>query len=229
MTYNDHIIRGEKLSELMKGSFADAVYLIVRGEKSGKTESKLFEAMLISSIDHGMGTASSMSARFAASGGVPVNAGIAAGVLALGEYHGGAIEGAMNQLVNVSDAQSFVKKALDEKQVIYGFGHKVYKDVDPRAQQLLEMAKKEKFASENIELAENIEKELEDQKGKKLVLNIDGAIAALLLAMGFTPKQGKAIFVIARTPGLAAQVVEEIENEKPVRRIDESDISYEGK
>lgn len=230
MTDDDHIIRGEKLSDLIATSnFSDAIYLILRGEKPTEAQSKVFTAMLVSVIDHGMGTASSMTARFAASGGNTVNSSIAAGVLALGDYHGGAIEKAMEQLTEVKDAKQFVTDALANKKTIYGFGHKIYKDSDPRVAQVLSVCEKAGFKSTNIELVQVIEKEIEAQKGKKIVLNIDGLMAAILLEMGFNPLQGKGLFVIARTPGLTAQVVEELQSDDHVRRIDEDKIDYEGK
>jgi len=132
----------------------------------------------------------------------------------------------MDQLSKITNAKEFVSKILSDKQVFYGFGHKVYKDKDPRAKQLIELCDKVGLKSKYLDLVSEIEKEIEVQKGKKIVLNIDGAI---LLEMGFSPRHGKAVFVIGRTPGLAAQVVEELENEEPVRRVDEKDIQYHGK
>ena len=227
MTDDDHIIRGEELSKIMEGSFANAIFLILKGKNPTEVESKIFETMLVSIIDHGMGTTSSMAARFVASAGNSVNSAIGTGILALGDYHGGAIEKAMEQLKDVINAKDFVKKALDNKQTIYGFGHKIYKDEDPRTQQILSLCQELKYQSKYIDLVQEIEEEIESQKGKKIILNIDGLIAAILLEMGFTSNVGKAFFVIGRTPGLAAQVIEELENEPPVRRIDESEITYE--
>ncbi|MAF14010.1 MAG: citryl-CoA lyase [Parcubacteria group bacterium] len=229
MTADDHIIRGEKLSDLMSGSFSDAIFLILAARKPNDQESKIFSTMLISVIDHGMGTTSSQAARFVASGGNSVNTAIASGVLSLGDYHGGAIEGAMKQLINVNDVAEFVKNNLDNKNLIYGFGHKIYKEADPRTQQILKLCQELSYQSKYIDLVQSIETELEKQKVKKLPLNVDGVMAAILLEMGFSAKAGKALFVIGRTPGLAAQVIEEQENEKPVRRVSEEEIKYEGK
>ena len=118
---------------------------------------------------------------------------------------------------------------LEGKKIVYGFGHKIYKDKDPRVGQILAVCKKAKFSSQYIDLVLAIEQEIEQQKGKKIVLNIDGLMAAILLAMDFNPLQGKGVFIIARTPGLVAQVVEELESEEPVRRLEEDEISYQGK
>ena len=229
MTADDHTIRGHKLSALMKGSFSDAIFLILNGETPSPQQSKIFEALLVSIIDHGMGTTSSLASRFVASGGNSVNASIAGGVLAIGDYHGGAIEKAMAALRGVSSAKEFVGNGLEKHHTFYGFGHKLYKERDPRVISLLQICEDENFRSPYIDLMKEIEHEIAKQKGNKIPLNIDGLIAAILLAMNFDPLAGKAVFVIARTPGLAAQVVEELKNEPPVRRIDESNITYEGK
>ena len=115
---------------------------------------------------------------------------------------------------------------VKDKEVIYGFGHKVYKDEDPRVKQLSAICEEEKFDSMFIDEAFAIEKALEEKKGKKICLNVDGFMAAVLLEMGFSAEAGRGVFIIARTPGLVAQAVEEKENEKPVRRVDEEDIEY---
>jgi len=227
---NDHIIRGEKLSELIQdASFSDTIYLLIKGEKPTAIQSKVFTSALVSIIDHGMGTASSMAARFAASGGNTVNASVAAGVIALGDYHGGAIEKAMEQLTQVTSAKDFVADAINHKKTVYGFGHKIYKEEDPRVRQLLDVCEKSGFISPYIDVLKSIEQEMAQQKGKKIPLNIDGLIAAILLEFNFTPQQGKGFFIIGRTPGLVAQVVEELASEEPVRRISEEEITYQGK
>src|SRR3989344_4758134 len=146
MTPDDHIIRGEKLSQLMKeNSFAQVIYLLLKGEKPSAKEAAVFEAALISVIDHGMGTTSSMTARFAASGGNSVNASVAAGIIALGDYHGGAIEKAMEQFRKISLVKDFVADALKNKKIIYGFGHSVYKNRDPRVKEILLVCDKVNF------------------------------------------------------------------------------------
>ena len=227
---DDHIIRDEKLSNLIqKSSFADTIFLLLSGKKPTKAQSKIFEAALISVIDHGMGTTSSMAARFVASGGNEVNTSVAAGVMALGDYHGGAIEKTMQQLMQITLVKNFVSDALENKKTIYGFGHKIYKDTDPRVNQLLEICQKVKFNSAHIDTLKSIEIEIRKQKGKKIPLNIDGLLAAILLEFGFNPQQGRGFFIIARTPGLVAQVVEELDSKEPVRRVDEQDIVYTGK
>ena len=79
-----------------------------------------------------------------------------------------------------------------------------------------------------IEKAQNIAKEFEKESGKKLVLNIDMAIAACMSELGFDYKLGKAIFCLGRLPGMIAHTYEEATEEKPYRRFEESDVIYKG-
>ena len=208
----DIILRGRKLSSLMEGSFSDAIFLLLGKRMPNEKESKLFNAMLVSVVDHGMGTASSLSSRFVMSTGNSLNTAVGAGVLALGDLHGGAIEKAMEQLL--SD---------DESDLYYGFGHKVYKEKDPRVVKILSLCKELDYNSKYIDKALKIEEKL---KEKKVILNIDGLIAAILLEMGFDSSVGKGFFIVGRVPGLVAQAVEEKESEEKVRRLDEEDIKY---
>ena len=69
-----------------------------------------------------------------------------------------------------------------------------------------------KFSDEFIKIAQDLENELEEQKGSKLPLNIDGSIAVVLCTFGWPSKLGKAVFIIARTPGLCGQYLNSIDN-----------------
>ena len=82
-------IRGYRLLDLVGNlSFAQAIYLILKGELPNEKESKMMEAMFVSVIDHGIAPPSVISARAVASGGNSLNVGVAAGVLAFGSAHG---------------------------------------------------------------------------------------------------------------------------------------------
>jgi len=213
------VLRGEKLIDLMEDNFSDVIFFTLLGRKPSSVESKIFSAMLISVVDHGMGTTSSLTSRFVMSGGNSMNTAVGAGVLALGDYHGGAIEKAMGQYLGIEDVVKFVK----ENKIIFGFGHKVYKNFDPRVKELLKLCNKLGYKSKYINLVLDIEKEI-----KKVCLNVDGFIAAVLLEMGFNSELGKGVFIIGRVVGLVAQAYEEKLKEKPVRRIDEESIEYTG-
>lgn len=214
-----------------EASFAKVIYLILKGEMPDKNSEKMLSAMLTIAIDHGVEPASVVAARNVYSGGSPLQAAVAAGVSAFGEYHGGATEAAMENFLKYCPPRGpGLKKMIDDfaktGQRIPGFGHRVYTQ-DLRTERLLSLARQWGFYSKYVKFVFSLQQEL--SKGpKKLPLNIDGIFAALLLEMGFNPKVGKGVFIIARTPGLVAHVVEEALREKPVRRLTEKDVEYDG-
>jgi len=228
-------IRGYRLLDLVGNlSFAQAIYLILKGELPTEKESKMMEAMLVSVIDHGIAPPSAIAARAVASGGNSLNVGVAAGVLAFGSAHGGALEDAMKFLQDgVKSGRSveeIVKEYLENKKPIPGYGHRYYKDFDPRTKRLMDIAKELGFYGPHCKFAEDVEEEISRQKGKRLVLNVDGAIAAIASEMGFDWRLGKGFFIIGRVPGLVAHVYEELTTEKPFsKRLDEeTEVEYTG-
>jgi citryl-CoA lyase len=212
----DAVIRGEKLEEVMEMDFADAIWLLLAGEKPSEEESEIFNTILSSSIDHGVGNPSTVSARTVQSGGNDMNTSVGAGVLALGDLHGGAIEDCMEMLQDERNAEETVSDMLESGETIPGIGHKVYTEEDPRASRIVEKARELGLAGENVEKMEKIREEFAERK-TELVMNVDGAIAGVMSDMEWEPELGKGIFIIARTPGLVAHVREEMD-EKPFRR-----------
>ena len=87
-------LRGYPIDQLMgRVSYADAVYLALRGELPGVATGKLIDDMLVSSVDHGVTPPSVLTAITVASAGADLSACVASGILAINKWHGGAIEG----------------------------------------------------------------------------------------------------------------------------------------
>ena len=145
---------------------------------------------------------------------------LAASCLAIGSKHGGAAESCAALLASDKTPDEIV---VQEK-VIPGFGHKIYKDADPRAAALYEKAKSLGFACKHFEKAYAIEAALAAKKGKKLPLNIDGAIAATLLELKLNPRLGKSLFMIARLVGASAHILEEMNQGNSYYRLEEGDV-----
>ncbi len=197
------------------------------------------DAILTACIDHGVTPPSPQAARVVASGGVPMPTAIAAGLMAIGDFHGGAIEkGALflqngvkrmkaEQMSNEEVASLLVKESKEKGERILGFGHRIHTD-DPRTKRLLGLAEELGIAKEHVALSKAIAVELEKSLGRKLPINVDGCIAALISDMGFDWRLGKAFFLIGRAAGLTAQVYEEISREKPMRRLWSADVEYDG-
>src|SRR3990167_11318421 len=227
------IIRGEKLSDLIVNkTFVETIFLILRGTFPNAKETTMLNALLTASIDHGIGTPSTMTARITASTKNSMHTAIAAGILAMGELHGSAIEGAaqfFQENKNTADAAKLVAECKAKKMRIPGFGHKVFTSHDPRTQTLLKIAKELGFYGDHTKFAVATEEQLAAQSSKKLPLNIDGVMAAILSDMGFDYSLMKGVFIIGRVPGLVAHVYEEQTTGTGIRRIDPKEEIYIGK
>lgn len=225
-------IRGKKLSGLIQNNtFTETIFLIWQGRMPKINETKMMDALLTAAIDHGTGTASAMTARIVASAKNSLHTALTAGILAMGERHGSAIENAAKFFIankNNKNLAQTVKELKEKKVRLAGFGHAVL-DYDERSEMLLKIAKKLGFFKTTCQVAVNIEKELNKISSKHLPLNIDGAMGAILSDMGFDPAMMKGIFITARVPGLVAHIYEEITNDTGLRRLHEDEITYIGK
>lgn len=221
-------IHGYKVTELIdKVNFTEAIWLELTGELPNDKQRAMLDAILISTIDNGLGPPSITNARNSASAGNPMQASVAAGILGIGEFHGGAIEECARLLQMGLTAAKLIEKVITSGDRIPGYGHKIYTE-DPRARQIFAKAKKLGFFEEHCELAVKVEQILEEKKGKKIPINVDGAIAAVISDMGFDYRLGKGFFLIGRVVGLVAHIFEEIVREKPFRRISNEEIEYDG-
>ncbi len=236
---NEVRLRGYRIDELMGSiSFAEAVYLGFKGELPPADVARMMNAILVSSIDHGASPPSALAARTVASTGAPLNAAVAAGILSINRHHGGAIQGCMEVLqsgidrVNQSGetvdkiAANLVAEHKASDKRIAGLGHRIHTD-DPRTAKLFQLAQELGIAGDGLQMINAIQSSLEEA-GKALPINVDGAIAAVLVDLDIPSELANAIFFIARVPGLILQAHEEQTRERPMRRIHPTEISYDG-
>ena len=237
---NHLVTRGYRQEDLIGNiPFPHVVYLLLKGELPSKEHGKMMDAILTACIDHGVTPPSSMASRVVASGGVPLPTAVAAGVLSIGDAHGGAIEkGAKFLQEGISRmkkegknpeemAKILVKESKEKHKRILGFGHRVHTS-DPRTKRLFSLTEELNIAGDHILLSKAIEKELEVQTGRKLPINVDGAIAAISSDMSFDWRLGKAFFLLGRVAGLTAQVYEEQTEFKPMRKMFNVEYEYDG-
>ena len=237
---NHLVTRGYRQEDLIGNiSYPHVVYLLLKGELPSEEHGKMIDAILTACIDHGVTPPSSIAARTVASGGVPLPTAVAAGVLSIGDAHGGAIEkGAKflqdgivrmkNERKSIAEmGKMLVKEARENHKRILGFGHRVH-TADPRTKRLFTLADELKISGDHIALSKVIETELESSAGRKLPINVDGAIAAITSDMGFDYRLGKAFFLLGRVAGLTAHVYEEQTREKPMRKMFSVDCEYDG-
>lgn len=232
-------VRGHDVLALMRqATFTDMIFLLHHTRLPTAEERRLIDAILIGSADHGPGAPSCAAARLAASGNrQSLSAAIAAGVLTIGDEHGGAGSSCMELLAEGIDgaaregttfeveAARIVERARANKTRLPGFGHRVHSVVDPRVDVLFTLAQENRLAGNGITFARALERAIADRIGP-IPLNIDGALAAILHDLGFPPMVGRLLFIVSRVAGVSAEVLEECTREKPMRM--KFPVEYDG-
>jgi citrate synthase len=237
---NKLLLRGYRLDELMGAvTFSQGIFLAIRGNLPTEKESKILDAILVSSIDHGVTPPSCLAARTIASTGAPLSAALAGAILAISKHHGGAIEDTMGLFqeavsrtkalkeTNEEAALAMIREYREARKRLPGYGHRLHTE-DPRSKRLFQMAYELEIAGEHVKMAESIEAGIGKTLGKHLPLNVDGAIAALLCEMGFPSELGNAFFMMARVAGVIAHVFEEQTTMRPMRHINPKEHVYDG-
>jgi citrate synthase len=226
---NRIIVRGHDLVSLMQhGTYADVVALLLGGHKPDEGERRLIDAILIGIADHGAGSPSAATARMAATGNRQApEAAVAAGILAIGDAHAGAgtacmviIAGALERAAREARSVAEIARAtaVDARAAgrrLPGLGHRIYRE-DPRTTVLFAIAKQYGKAGQGVAFMRALESAVAETV-KPLPINIDGAIAAVLHDLGYPAEAAKLIFIVGRTAGLAAHVMEEYTRERPMR------------
>ena len=208
--------------------------------KLNKTISDALDKILILHADHEQ-NASTSTVRIAGSSGANPFACIASGIASLwGPSHGGANEAVLNMLSEIGSKDKimeYVNKAKDKDDPfrLFGFGHRVYKNYDPRASVMRETCHEvlNLLGVKNeplLDIAMELEKiALNDEYfiEKKLYPNVDFYSGIILKAMGFPTDMFTVLFAVARTVGWVAQWNEMITD--PVQRIGRPRQLYTGK
>ncbi len=237
---NKIVVRGYNLMELIgKYSYADLTYLLWRGELPSNEQSRMMDALLTVCIEHSLNAPSVDAARFVASSGVPLQAAVSAGIAAIGDWHGGAIEQSarlfQEGVLRSKEARKAINEVAEEilaehrnrTERISGFGHPTHTE-DPRTKKLLEIAEQTRIRGPHADLALTMESLTEKFFRKHLILNVDGCIAALISDMGFDWRLGKGFFIVSRTPGLIAHAFEQMYYERPYKAPKWNEIVYTG-
>jgi 2-methylcitrate synthase/citrate synthase II len=194
---------------------------MVNGKAPSETMRKAFDLSLVLYTEHEL-NASTFAARVTVSTLSDIYSGIVAAIGTLkGPLHGGANEEAWKVLEKVGspeNAASWIHDALERKERIMGFGHRVYKTGDPRARiikryctELAAETGQEKWE----QIAEPIERAVTEQK--KLPPNVDWPSARLYHYMGLDISLYTPIFAMARVAGWAAHVIEQLDHNRLMR------------
>ncbi|HEX8651380.1 MAG TPA: citrate synthase [Pyrinomonadaceae bacterium] len=194
---------------------------MLKGEMPKAEDARIFDVCLILHADHEL-NASTFTARVVAATLADIYGAVTAAIAALsGPLHGGANTNVMKMLLEINDlenAEDYIKKALNEKKKIMGFGHAVYRTEDPRATHLRRFSKElgERMGDTKwYEMSRKVEEVVMREKG--LYPNVDFYSASTYYMMGIPLDLYTPIFAISRISGWTGHILEQYANNKIIR------------
>jgi citrate synthase len=208
------------MAESGRSLAANCLHMLFRAEPS-PGHIKAMDVSLILYAEHEF-NASTFTARVIVSTLSDLHSGIAGAIGALkGPLHGGANEKVIDVLREVGtreNAEPWIRAALARKEKVMGFGHRVYKDGDPRAVYLKELCGQlaKETGNEELEaMADVIQRVIWEEK--KLPPNLDWPSARLYHYMSLPIELYTPLFVLSRVSGWSAHVIEQLDNNRLIR------------
>lgn len=204
-------------------SFAEMIWLMLRGERPEPRRAALLEAALVAGTDHGPQAPSIAISRMAITCGVGINNAMASAVNVLGDVHGGAGEQCLELLDEVcqdieeggdedESAAGIVERFRTEGRHIPGFGHRFHPR-DPRRDPLMQLVEEARAAGAvtgaHLRAGLAVERALADGRARPVPMNIDGATAIIYGELGFASALARGLFVLSRSVGILAHAWEE--------------------
>jgi len=215
------VVRGLDLADLIGNvSLGDFAFLELKGRLPSAEESKVFNAITITLVEHGM-TPSTIAARLTHLGAPEALQGaVAAGLLGMGDRFGGPAEEVARMLQEslrdvgedadlLTLAEGIVARQREAKRAVPGLGHPIHKPIDPRTPRLFEVAEANGFSGRYVELIQVVAEEATRSFGRELTVNATGAIGAIASELGFPWQICRGLAVMARAIGLVAHLQEE--------------------
>ncbi|MDO9487895.1 MAG: citryl-CoA lyase [Sphingomonadaceae bacterium] len=221
-------VRGRNLCGDLIGQidFTAYFWMLVTGNAPTAQQRYFADAVLVAIAEHGL-VPSVVAARMTyAAAPEAFQGAVAAGLLGCGSVVLGSAELAgrfLADLVATAKAEGleFVEAARRgivalraEKRAIPGFGHPLHADGDPRANLLLRLAEEKGAVGDHIRMAYAVRDALPEAIGRALPINVNGAIPAVMLDVGFPVAALKGVSLLARTAGLIGHLQEE--SERPI-------------
>ncbi len=218
------LVRGRDLAGDLIGNvnFTDYFWLLVTGVAPSAAQRRVLDSTLVAIAEHGLVPSVQASRMTLAAAPEALQGAVAAGLLGCGSVVLGSSEAAGQFFAQVAArvqgegsveaaATAVIREYHNSKRPIPGYGHPLHKGYDPRARRLFAVASEAGCAGQHMEIARTVEKLLPGMIGKSLSMNVSGAIPAVLLDAGFPLSGLKGVPLLARTAGLIAHLVEEMQ------------------
>jgi citrate synthase len=219
----DRLRKGqEPISPLDHGSMAHNFLYMLNGEEPGEAAERTFDVCLVLHADHGL-NASTFTGRVIGSTLSDMYSAIPGSIGALkGPLHGGANREVMRMLLEIdeqgADPAEYVKQRLAEGERVMGFGHRVYKTMDPRAAILRDMVKELSEEEGDMKWYNYSMAILETMKAEKDIdPNVDFFSASTYYQLGLDPDLFTPIFALSRTAGWTAHLLEQWADNRLIR------------
>jgi citrate synthase len=211
------------------GLAANFLYML-NGTEPDALQTRIMDVAFTLHAEHGM-NASTFAARVTVSTLSDMHSGVVSAIGTLkGPLHGGANERVMEMLLEIGEpenAEPWVRSALERKQKIMGFGHRVYKALDPRApilkrlaEELAARARTGGASMKWLEISETIQRVMREemeQRGKPIYPNVDFFSASVYYTLGIPGDLFTNIFACARTSGWTAHIMEQLKDNRLIR------------
>ncbi len=213
----------EPLESQAELDYAGNYLYLLTGQTPKEEHVKGLNAYLVLLADHGM-NASTFTARVVASTESDIVSSVVAALGALkGPLHGGApskVLDMLNEIGTVDNAEPWLRNAITQGGRLMGFGHRVYKTEDPRAEELREMARV--ADPQGFVLSRRVEELaialLDELKpGRRLYTNVEFYSAALLNSVGLSGDLFTPTFAASRVAGWTAHILEQVQNNRLIR------------
>ncbi len=220
--------RGEETLEPRDDLDTAANFLyMLNGEEPDERHAEILDTALLLHADHGL-NASTFTSRVIASTESDVISALTGAIGALkGPLHGGANQDVMEMLLDIDesdkDVSSYVADMLENGERVPGFGHRVYKEFDPRAEVLKEIAEEVSETTEGPDwygMLEEVEAYLREEKRiheKGISPNVDLYSGTVYYSLGIPIDFFVPMFAVGRSAGWTAQVQEQYDNNRLVR------------
>lgn len=217
------VVRGHDLAQDLIGSTTatEYFYFLVTGERPAGIQVKILDACIVALAEHGLVPSVQAARMTYAASPEALHGAVAAGLLGAGSVILGSSEDTARLLVSIVDdaathgrsievsAKAAVEGLRADRQPVPGVGHPLHRERDPRAEALLAYADSLGASGRHVEALTAVVDVIPEVYGRSLVLNVSGAIPAVLLDVDFPANAMKGIPLVGRTMSLVAHLLEE--------------------